>query len=224
MLKLVIANKVYSSWSMRPWLILRAFDIPFEELLIPLRQEDSRARVAAVSPSGKVPALITADQTIWESLAIIEYLAETHPAKAIWPREPVARAHARSISNEMHGGFQPLRQGCPMNLAARYATPELTDGLKANIDRIEDIWSTTRALFGANGPYLFGEFSAADAMYAPVASRFESYQIPVSSETRDYMDAIFSHPAFVEWRDATLQEPWTIADYASGHDLVQSYR
>jgi glutathione S-transferase len=224
MLKLVIANKVYSSWSMRPWMVMRAFDIAFEEILIPLRQEDSRARVLAVSPSGKVPALITSDQTIWESLAIIEYLAETHPDKAIWPRDAVARAHARAISNEMHGGFQPLRQGCPMNIAARYKQPELTDALQANIQRIEEIWMTTRALFGASGPYLFGDFSAADAMYAPVASRFDSYQIPVSPETRGYMNAIFAHPAFVEWREAALKETWTIADYASGHELVQSFR
>lgn len=192
--------------------------------MIPLRQPDSRARVLTVSPSGKVPALITADQTIWESLAIIEYLAETHSAKPIWPRDPVARAHARAVSNEMHGGFQTLRQGCPMNIAARYKTPAMTEGLQANVDRVEEIWSTTRSLFGADGPYLFGDFSAADAMYAPVASRFESYQIPVASESRAYMDAIFTHPAFAEWREAALAEPWNIADYASGHELVQSFR
>ncbi|MFN0218421.1 MAG: glutathione S-transferase family protein [Hyphomicrobium sp.] len=224
MLKLVIANKVYSSWSMRPWLVMRAFAIPFEEIIIPLRQPDSRARVLEVSPSGKVPALVTPDQTVWESLAIIEYLAEAHPDKAIWPIDRVARADARAISNEMHGGFQTLRQGCPMNLGARYATPEMTDPLKANIDRIQEIWAETRARFGAEGPFLYGAYSAADAMYAPVATRLQSYQIPVSAATQQYMDAIFAHPTFVEWRNAALKETWTIADYAAGHVLIESYR
>ncbi|MGQ0457000.1 MAG: glutathione S-transferase family protein [Hyphomicrobium sp.] len=224
MLKLVIANKAYSSWSLRPWLVMRAFAIPFEELLIPLRQPDSRSRVLEVSPSGKVPALITPDQTVWESLAIIEYLAESHPDKAIWPRDHIARADARAISNEMHGGFQALRQGCPMDVTARYQTPEMTDALKANVDRVEEIWAQARARFGAAGSFLYGAFSAADAMYAPVATRLESYQIPVSNATRRYMDAVLAHPDVVAWRDAALKEPWTIADYANGHTLLQSYR
>ena len=223
MLKLVIANKLYSSWSLRPWMVMRAFDIPFEEMLIPLRLEDSRARVLAASPSGKVPALITRDQTIWESLAIIEYLAETHPDKAIWPKDRVARAHARAISNEMHGGFPALRQSCPMNIGARYKTPDLTEASKANVDRIEQIWSETRAGFGG-GPFLYGAFTAADAMYAPVATRLDTYQVPVSAETRAYIDVIMAHPAFVDWREAALKEPWSIADYASGHELVESFR
>ncbi len=224
MLKLVIANKLYSSWSLRPWMVMRAFDVPFEEVVIPLRQNDSRTRVLAASPSGKVPALLTRDQTIWESLAIIEYLAETHPDKAIWPKDRVARADARAISNEMHGGFQALRQGCPMNLGARFKTPEMTEAMQANIDRIEEIWSATRARFGAVGPYLYGAFSAADAMFAPVASRLDTYQIPISAAARGYMKTILAHPAFVEWRADALAEPWTIADYGAGHELIQSYR
>lgn len=224
MLKLVIANKVYSSWSMRPWMVLKHFAIPFEEIVIPLRLAESRERVLAHSPSGKVPALITPEQTIWESLAIIEYLAESHPEKAIWPRDRVQRALARAISNEMHGGFQALRQGCPMNIAARYQTPEIGDALARDIARVEQIWRETRERYGNGGPYLFGAFSAADAMYAPVASRFDTYQVPISTETRDYVDTILNDPSFVAWRADALKETWSIPDYASGHTLIESYR
>jgi glutathione S-transferase len=224
MLKLVIANKLYSSWSMRPWLVLRAFGIPFEEIIIPLRQADSKSRVAAYSPSGKVPVLIDGDQTIWESLAIIETLAERYPEKSIWPAGALARAHARATSNEMHGGFMPLRAGCPMNLGALFKTPELTEALKANVDRVEAIWAEARSKFGGGGPYLYGAFSAADAMFAPVVTRLDSYQIPVKPETRAYMDAILAHPEFVSWKAAALVEPWSIADYEAGHTVIETYR
>ena len=223
MLKLAIANKLYSSWSLRPWMVLSAFGIPFEDIVIPLRLPDSRSRLLEYSPSGRLPALIDGDVTVWESLAIIEYLAEKFPDRAIWPRDGNARAHARAISNEMHGGFQPLRQGCAMHLGARFATPPLTDALKSSIDRIEDIWSATRNRFGAGGPYLFGAFSAADAMYLPVVSRFETYQIPVREATRVYMDMMLAHPAFLDWRASALKEPWTIPEYSNGHTLVESY-
>jgi glutathione S-transferase len=223
MLKLVIANKLYSSWSLRPWVLLKTFDIPFEEIIIPLRQPDSRDRLLEYSPSGKVPVLIDGDMTVWESMAIVEHLAEAFPDRAIWPRDPKARAHARAIANEMHGGFQPLRQACAMHLGARFATPPLTEPLKSNVDRIEDIWSGARNRFGGGGPYLFGTFSAADAMYLPVVSRFETYQIPVREATRAYMDTMLAHPAFVDWRDAALKETWTIPEYAAGHTLVESY-
>lgn len=224
MYKLVIANKLYSSWSLRPWMVMRAFDIPFDEILIPLRQPDSRARVLAFSQSGKVPALITPELAIWESLAIIEYLAETYPDKAIWPRDKKARAHARAISNEMHGGFQTLRQACPMNLGARYATPAMTDPLLANVARIETIWAEARAKFGKEGPYLYGAFSAADAMYAPIATRLQTYQLPVKPETEAYMATILAHPAYLDWRAAALQETITIDNYDAGHTLVETYR
>ncbi len=224
MLKLVIANKVYSSWSLRPWMVMTAFDIPFEEIVIPLRLPDSRERVLAQSPSGKVPALITPEQTIWESLAIIEYLAESYPHKRIWPADRVARAHARAIANEMHGGFIPLRQGCPMNIAAHYATPEINEALQRDISRVEEIWAEARQRFANGGPYLFGEFSAADAMYAPVATRLDTYQIPVCDETRAYIDTVLDHPAYRAWREAALREKWSIPDYAAGHTMIKSYR
>ncbi len=224
MLKLVIANKLYSSWSMRPWLVLRAWQIPFEEIVIPLRTLESKAQVLAHSPSGKVPALVDGDVTIWESLAIIEYLAESFPAKNIWPQDRAARAHARAISNEMHAGFQALRQACPMNLGSRFATPDITDAMQLNIDRIESVWAEARAKFGAGGPYLYGAFSAADAMYAPVVTRLDTYQLPVTRETRAYMDAVLKYPDVIAWRDAALKEPWTIADYGAGHAAVETYR
>jgi glutathione S-transferase len=223
MLKLVIANKLYSSWSMRPWMVLSSFGIPFEEVQIPLNTSDSRSRVLEFSPSGKVPALIDGDVIVWESLAIIEYLTEKFPDHAVWPRDRKARAQARAISNEMHAGFPALRQGCPMHLGARFATPPLTEALKANIDRVEDIWSAARNRFGSGGPYLFGAFSAADAMYLPVVTRFDTYQIPVREATRVYMDTMLAHAEFVDWRASALKETWTISEYASGHTLVESY-
>jgi glutathione S-transferase len=176
---LYLANKCYSSWSMRPWLVMHAFGLPFEETVVALRQENTRARILAVSPSGKVPCLVDGETVVWESLAIIEYLAEKFPAAGIWPKEAGARAHARAISNEMHGGFMPLRQALPMNLGKRIATPDLSDDAKANVARIEGIWRTTRARFAQSlqhggGAFLYGTFSAADAMYAPVVTRFET--------------------------------------------------
>ncbi len=223
MLKLVIANKLYSSWSLRPWMVLKTFGIPFEEIQIPLRLPDSRGRLLEYSPSGKVPVLIDEDVTVWESLAIIDYLAESFPELPIWPRDRKARAHARSISSEMHSGFQALRQACPMHLGARFATPPITEALLASIDRVEDIWSEARNRFGGGQPFLYGAFSAADAMYAPVVTRFDSYQIPVREATRAYMDAVLSHPAFVAWREAALAEPWRIPEYSTGHTVVESF-
>jgi glutathione S-transferase len=221
---LVIANKLYSSWSMRPWLVLHAFKIPFGEVVIPLRLEDSKVKLSQYSPSGKVPVLIDDGVVIWESLSIIEYLAENNPDLGIWPRNRALRAHARSISNEMHGGFMPLRQGCPMNLGAKFKTPELTESLVASAARVEAIWSQTRAQYGKAGAYLYGDFTAADAMYAPVVTRLDTYQIPVQPATRAYMDTILAHPSVVAWKEAALEEPWVIKDYEAGHTAVETYR
>ena len=209
---------------MRPWLVLHAFGIPFKEIVIPLRTPESKTRLAQYSPSGKVPVLIDGNQSIWESLAIIEYLAELNPDKDIWPKDMHVRAHARSISNEMHGGFMPLRQGCPMNLGARFKTPEMTEALKANVDRVEQIWAEAKTKYQGEGRYLYGDFTAADAMFVPVVTRLNSYQIPVTPGTRAYMDAVLAHPSFVAWKDAALVEPWSIADYAAGHTIVETYR
>ncbi len=221
---LYIANKCYSSWSMRPWLVLRAFGIAFDETVIPLRQHDTAGRIRAFSPTGKVPVLTDGEVKVWESLAIIQYLADTHPEKAIWPADRIAHAHALAISTEMHAGFQALRQACPMNLGKRFRTPALPDDAKANIERIEDVWRETRARFAHGGPYLFGAFTAADAMYAPIATRLDSYSIPVAADTRAYIDAIYAHPAFVEWRVAALAEPWVVDAYEDGHDMIEDLR
>lgn len=224
MLQLVIANKLYSSWSLRPWMVLRANDIAFDEIIVPLRLANSAARVAAYSPSGKLPVLIDSDIRIWDSLAIIEYIAETFPDKPVWPGDKRARAHARAISNEMHSGFQALRQGCPMNLGARFKTPELTEALLASVSRIEQIWQESRSSFGNGGPYLFGAFSAADAMYAPIVTRLDSYQIPVQPQSRTYMTTILAHPVYKSWLKQALTEPWSIPDYEAGHVAVERFR
>lgn len=223
-MKLVIANKLYSSWSMRPWLVLRASGIPFQELVIPLRTPETKDLISRVSPSGKVPVLVDGDALIWESLAIIEYLSEKFPQLAIWPKDVFARAQARSVANEMHGGFLPIRQALPMNLGKRFRTPDLSDDAKASVARIEQLWHETKSEFGSRGDFLFGAFSAADAMFAPVVTRFDTYQIPVASGTRAYMATMLNHPAVIEWKAAALAEPWTIDDYEAGHEAVENYR
>ena len=146
-MRLVIANKLYSSWSMRPWLVMRAFGIPFEELVIPLRRPETKEMISRISPSGKVPVLFDGDALVWESLAIIEYLAEKFPGIEIWPRDVFSRAQARSIAHEMHGGFLALRKELPMNLGKRFKTPALSDDAKTNVARIEQLWRETRAEF-----------------------------------------------------------------------------
>ncbi len=223
MLHLTIANKLYSSWSARPWLVLTAFGIPFEETVIPMYQPDSKARMLAASPTGKMPCLADGDVKVWESLAIIEYLAETFPEKAIWPVDPKARAHARSAASEMHAGFQALRQACPMNLGKRFAGKDRGSEVAADVARIAALWTSARDAFGAAGPFLYGDFSAADAMFAPVVTRLDTYQIEVEPRTRAYMDAVLSHPAFTAWRTAALQEPWHHSPYEVGETPVEVF-
>jgi glutathione S-transferase len=207
MLKLVIGNKNYSSWSMRPWLALRANRIPFEELFIPLYTDQSdKDRIFSVSESGKVPALIDGDVTVWDSLAIIEYLAEKFPDARLWPADRAARAHARAISAEMHSGFMALRNECGMNLHRPIRAVTLSDDARANAERIQEIWADCHARYGKQGPFLFGAFSGADAMYAPVVHRFRTYAIPVKAAAQHYVDAMMSLPAFQEWtRDGVAE-------------------
>ena len=216
--RLVIANKVYSSWSMRPWLLMRAFAIPFDEIVIPLDGDSSRAEITRHNPAGKVPVLTDGTLVIWDSLAIVEHLAETHPDLAIWPRDPAARALARSLSAEMHSGFSALRRALPMNMRreGRAATlePEVQVAVAADCARIEAAWADARARFGANdtspGPYLFGAFCAADAMFAPVVNRFAAYAVPVTERSRAYMDAMRALPAWRDWAKAAEAEGWTL--------------
>jgi glutathione S-transferase len=214
-LKLIIANKAYSSWSLRPWILLAHFKIPFEEIVIPLDLPETRSLILEHSPSGKCPTLRDGPITVWESPAVIDYIAELYPEKAIWPRGKAARAHARSLSSEMHAGFQPLRQHCPTNFRRAVRKIALNHAVEADVARIEAAWAHARGTFGKAGPFLFGRFSAADAMYAPVVNRFHTYDVPVSRATRDYMDAIMALPAWKAWIADAEAEPWRLEKYDS---------
>ena len=209
-LHLVIGNKNYSSWSFRPWLAMKVAGIAFEETVISLEAKDFKARVMAVSGAGKVPVLIDGEIRVWESLAILEYLAEKFPAAALWPKDDGARAHARAVAAEMHAGFVPLRRLLPMNVWRPVKPRALDDGSKTDVARIEAIWRDCRARYGAAGPFLFGAFGAADAMYAPVVWRFHTYAVEVSDAARAYMGAMMALPAWSEWRDAARREPWVL--------------
>jgi len=213
-LKLVIGNKNYSSWSMRPWLALRASRIPFEEIFIPLYTgKADKDRLLSYSRSGKVPALIDGDITVWDSLAIIEYLAEHFPEAKLWPQDRAARAHARSVSAEMHSGFMPLRNECGMNLHRPVRSVALSEDARANIARVEEIWSDCRERYGKQGPFLFGAFTGADAIYAPVVHRFRTYDIKVGPVVQAYMETMMALPAFKEWTEAGLAETLVIEKF-----------
>lgn len=207
---LVIANKLYSSWSLRPWLLLRQLGLPFDEVLVPLHRSETAAAIRRYSPAGKVPVLVDGEVAVWDSLAIVEYAAERWPEAGIWPRNPVARALARSISAEMHSGFTGLRRACPMNLGKSFARRDRGEQVARDVARIEDIWADARRRFGQDGPFLFGAFTAADAMYAPVVARLDTYGIEVGARTRAYMDTILGSSAFREWREAALRESWVL--------------
>jgi glutathione S-transferase len=213
-MKLVIGNKNYSSWSMRPWLALRASDIAFDEIFIPLYTgEADKQRILSFTHSGKVPALIDGDITVWDSLAIIEYVAERFPDKRLWPEDRASRAHARSISAEMHSGFAALRNECGMNLHRPVGPIALSADARADIARIQQIWAECRERYGKFGPFLFGAFGAADAMFAPVVHRFRTYAIEATPETMDYMHTMMSLPAFQEWTKAGLAETIVIEKF-----------
>jgi glutathione S-transferase len=209
-LTLIIGNKNYSSWSMRPWIAMKAVGIAFAEEVISLDAADFKARVSKVSGTGKVPALSDGGIHVWESLAILEYLAERFPAAGLWPADPAARALARSVAAEMHAGFVPLRRHLPMNMWRPVKPRELPEDVLANVRRIEQIWTDCRTRFGVGGPFLFGAFGAADAMFAPVVSRFHTYAVEVGPVARDYIAAVMALPAWAEWRTAALQEPWVL--------------
>ena len=213
-LTLFIGNKNYSSWSMRPWMALKAAGIPFSEVVIPLHTNASdKQRILDVTNSGKVPALVDGDITVWDSLAIIEYLAERFPKAQLWPKDLAARAHARSISAEMHSGFMALRNECGMNIHRPVASKQLSDDAQANIARIQQIWTDCRARHGGQGPYLFGQFTAADAIFAPVVHRFRTYDIAVTPPVRGYMDTMLANAAFAQWTADALAETLVIEKF-----------
>ena len=207
-MKLIIGNTNYSSWSLRPWLAARASGQVFEEIRIPLFIEGSRERILQHSPSAKVPCLIDQGLTVWDSLAILEYLAEQFPAAMLWPKDVAARARARAVASEMHAGFMPLRRHLPMNMRRPVKARALDAGAAADAARIDAIWSECLAKSG--GPFLFGAFGAADAMYGPVVSRFHTYAVEVSAAVRDYMRHVMALPTWHEWREAARREPWVL--------------
>lgn len=209
---LVIGNRNYSSWSLRAWLVLRHAGVAFDEVLVRLSEPGSHAAILEHSPAGRVPVLKHGDRVVWESLAILEYVAEAVPGAGIWPDDPDARALARSISAEMHAGFTALRAQMPMNMRKSLPGKGQGPGVADDIARVTAIWRDCRERFGAGGPFLFGAFSGADAMYAPVASRFRTYAVEVDPVSRAYVDAIHDLPAFREWHAAALEEPWIIPE------------
>ncbi len=220
-LTLVIGNKNYSSWSLRPWIAMQVAGIAFGEIVIPLYEPGSREQILHYSPAGKVPVLIDGDAVIWESLAILEYLADKFPAARLWPAEARARGHARSVASEMHAGFQALRRNCPMNLwLPRRARPQ-SEEVMADVRRIDALWSDCRARFGGGGPFLFGGFGAVDAMYAPVVARFDRFGIPVGAVARAYMEAVMALPAWATWCAAAMQETWVMQHNEPDWPLVR---
>ena len=218
-LTLVIGNKNYSSWSFRPWIAMKVAGIPFEERVIPLYEPGSREEILRYSSAGKVPVLLNGDNAIWETIAILEYLAERFPKAELWPREAYARAHARAVAAEMHAGFQALRKACPMNMwLPRKQRPQNEEVIE-NVRRIGAIWWDCLQRYG--GPFLFGAFGAADAMYAPVVSRLHTYGILVAPKCHAYMDAVMALPAWHEWCDAALKETWIMRHNEPDWPLVR---
>jgi len=210
-LVLVVGNKNYSSWSLRPWLAMKVLGLEFEERRVSLYVPGAKEMLLGHSPAGKVPILIDGERKVWDSLAILEYLAESYPS--LWPAPPAARALARSISAEMHSGFAALRQHMSMNIRKRHPGKGRTPESLADVARIVGMWSDCRARFGAAGPFLFGAFSAADAMYAPVVLRFRTYAVELPAPCRAYADAVLALPALGEWIDAAGRETESLPQF-----------
>jgi len=211
-LTLVIGNKNYSSWSMRPWVLMKQLGIPFAEKRLRFHSAEWDAEIERWSPSRLVPVLWRGNQSVWDTLAIAETLHEWFPDKGVWPKDATARAFARSAASEMHSGFRDLRSSMPMNIRSSHPGKGMNPQTQANIDRIEKLWSEARREFGAGGPFLFGAFCAADAMYAPVATRFRTYGVQVSPETQRYCDALLSAPGVRAWIDDAMKEKEFVAD------------
>ena len=207
---LLIGNKNYSSWSLRPWLALKQCGIPFEEKLVPLDRPDTVERIRAYSPSGRVPFLRHDGVEVWESLAICEYLSEAFPEARLWPHDMAARAHARAVSNEMHAGFAALRYNLPMDASRDLSAQSRAARVAGEIARITDIWTQCRQRFGAEGPFLFGRFSIADCMYAPVVTRFRTHGVALTELTEAYAATIMGLPAMKDWIEAARREPWVL--------------
>ena len=211
-LTLVIGNKNYSSWSMRPWVLLRQLGIAFEEVKLRFHSDEWNAGIARWSPSGLVPVLWRGDVAVWDSLAILESVHDWFPEAGVWPADPAARAFARAAAAEMHAGFRDLRSRMPMNIRASLPGKGMTPEVRANIERIETLWTTARSRFGAGGNFLCGSFCAADAMYAPVVMRFATYGVQLGDVARRYGEAVRSAPGVRAWVDGALAETEFVAE------------
>ena len=203
---LVIGNKNYSSWSLRPYMALAMAGIDFEEKLITFGEPAFGKAVVKISKAGLVPILVHGKNTVWDSLAIMEYAAETWSDRNLWPKNKAARAMARSVSAEMHSGFRNLRNACPMNLRRAIKPVAMNDDIRVDVARLEALWKECRSAHGRGGPFLFGKFSIADAMFTPIVTRFETYDIKVSNDTQHYMNAVMATPAFHDWKADGLKE------------------
>ena len=216
MLKIIIGNRAYSSWSMRGWLAVKHSGEEFEEFVVPLFDDEweQRREGNEFAPSlGKVPILWDGDCVVWDSLAIIEFLADRHGRDRFWPEDESARGLARSMAAEMHSGFSNLRRDLPMNVRKSYPPREISDEVRTEIDRIMQLWAQARARFGGTGDFLFGEWCAVDIMFAPVVTRFITYGVPVPPFAALYMKAVLSHPDVDDWLDKAQDEPWIIEQY-----------
>ena len=216
MLKLIIGNRAYSSWSMRGWLAVKHSGEEFEELVVPMFDDawEKRREGDEFAPSlGKVPILWDAECVVWDSLAIIEFLADRVGRDRFWPKDDAARGMARSMAAEMHASFANLRRELPMNVRKSFPPRELSDGVKEDINRILQLWAQARARFGGTGNFLFGDYCAADIMYAPVVTRFITYAVPVPPFAALYMKAVLSHPSVQDWIDQAQDEPWVIEQW-----------
>jgi len=209
----VIGNKNYSSWSLRGWLAVRATGQPFDEVLLPLDSREYAEQIGRWSPSGRVPALRHGEVTVWDSLAICEYLAETYPEAGLWPADSSARAVARSAAAEMHSGFQALRTNMPMNIRADRPGQGMAPGVKEDIARIRAIWGDCRTRYGTGGAFLFGSYGAADIMFAPVVMRFRTYGVTLDGDEVAYAQAMWDHPHVQEWVAAARIEPYKMPKY-----------
>jgi len=210
---LIIGNRNYSSWSLRAWLTLEAIGQPFDEVVIPLGQEDTTEEILRWSPTARVPAFKDGEVFLWDSLAICEHLAEAFPKAGLWPAEVTARATARSVVAEMHSGFVALRKHMPMNLRASHPVADHQPGVEDDIARIKRIWEDCRTHFGGDGNLLFGKFTIADAFYAPIVSRFRTYGVSPGGVASDYMEAVWDLPAMQDWAVKAHAEKWKVERY-----------
>jgi glutathione S-transferase len=216
MLKLIIGNKAYSSWSLRGWLAVRQSGLPFEEIVVPMYDQDWEKRREGdefAPSSGKVPILWDGDVVVWDSLAIVEYCAEKAGRDRFWPADDGARAMARSMAAEMHSSFPHLRREHAMNIRQQFAPKPLSEGVTHDLTRLFQLWAQARARFGGGGEFLFGQFGAADIMFAPVVTRLVTYSIPAPRFALPYMQAMFAHPFLQDWIAAAQEEPWVIERY-----------